>query len=170
MFRARARVCEPEAVAEGEQKSREGVNSAARGPNNIFCPHLNEVPPIDDIQHCTPPELREAAAAARDVNLPDKSRAEYEKAYEKFVAWQKMKKVPDGYVSENVMLAYFTDPKRMLRAKYPMVNLVDVEGGHPAAAPETSANMRRLHVINVYMAAPITHPTAPAPAATGKDV
>lgn len=49
------------------------------------------------------------AAAARDSNLPEKSREDYEKAYQRFLDWQKMKKVPDGYVSENVLLAYFTD-------------------------------------------------------------
>lgn len=62
-----------------------------------------------EIDQCTPPDVRDVAAAARDNNLPDKSRADYEKAYEKFLAWQQMKKVPDGYVSENVLLAYFTD-------------------------------------------------------------
>ena len=53
----------------------------------------------------TPPELRVVAAAARDSNLPDKSRADYEKAYEKFLAWKEMKLCPLECLSENILLA-----------------------------------------------------------------
>lgn len=57
----------------------------------------------------TPEELREVAKATRASNLPEKSGPDYEKAYEKFLDWKVMKKVSRDYVSENVLLAYFTD-------------------------------------------------------------
>lgn len=59
----------------------------------------------------TPPELKAAANAARQSNLPLKSKAKYEKAYDALLAWCKKKDVPDAYFTPNVLIAYFQDEK-----------------------------------------------------------
>lgn len=61
---------------------------------------------------CTPPDLKAAAASAAASNLPVKSKASYEKARQEFLAWCKKSKVPSGYVSANVLVAYFDDLKK----------------------------------------------------------
>lgn len=66
---------------------------------------------IDDSQmideRSTPPELRDAANEARNERLPKKSEPAYWKAFGVFQDWLKMTKVPEGYVSKTVLLAYF---------------------------------------------------------------
>ncbi len=55
----------------------------------------------------TPPDVRDAALNVVNNLLPSKSSAKYEASYRKFKSWCSSKKV--GNVSENVLLAYFSD-------------------------------------------------------------
>lgn len=64
-------------------------------------------------QRCTPPELKEVATKFRKSNIPLKSKDEYEKAHDDFQTWCKKKNVADGYVSANVLVAYFNELKEV---------------------------------------------------------
>ncbi|KAK4885288.1 hypothetical protein RN001_001559 [Aquatica leii] len=54
---------------------------------------------------CTPPEIRKIAENAVSNLLPNKSRAQYKKEFNKFQEWCNGNKIK--VVSENVMLSYF---------------------------------------------------------------
>lgn len=62
----------------------------------------------------TPPELREAAEAAREGVIPAKSKDVYEKAYARFMAW--LASQGTDRISENTLLPYF---REMLKEKKP---------------------------------------------------
>lgn len=51
-------------------------------------------------------DIEEAAEAALNSLLPEKSRKKYEKAYKQLTNWMEEKNVPDG-ISEKTLLAYF---------------------------------------------------------------
>ncbi|KAI4459453.1 scy1-related s/t protein kinase-like [Holotrichia oblita] len=53
----------------------------------------------------TPPEIREQAIKATDNLLPEKSRIQYERAYNLFSKWCSEKQIK--IYSENVLVAYF---------------------------------------------------------------
>lgn len=74
----------------------------------LSCP-VETLIQMDVPNRCTPPDLREAANVVREQRLPEKSRDDYLKAYDDFLKWHKMKHVPDGYVTSNVVMAYFKD-------------------------------------------------------------
>lgn len=59
---------------------------------------------MDEI-NCTPPELREVAEHTISELLPEKSKAAYDKEYQKFKCWCIENKA--SKISENVLLAYF---------------------------------------------------------------
>lgn len=64
---------------------------------------------MDEVNRCTPPELRTAADKMREQRLPEKSKDDYIDAFKQFMEWHAMKKVPQGYVTANVVMAYFMD-------------------------------------------------------------
>lgn len=73
---------------------------------------------------CTPPDvLVEATSAALNL-LPDKSKEKYLKEYISFKTWCELRKTKK--VSENILLAYFSEKSRILKssslwAKYSML-------------------------------------------------
>jgi integrase len=63
----------------------------------------------EDFEESTPPDLKEIASDFKEHLLPVKSREIYYKQWNKFKAWCNEREVPDNYVSENVLLAYFSE-------------------------------------------------------------
>lgn len=66
-----------------------------------------------DIEN-TPPDILETATNATLGLLPTTSQKKYEIAYEKFIKWRHEHKVKS--FSENVLLAYFTEISKTLKA------------------------------------------------------
>lgn len=64
---------------------------------------------MDEVNRSTPPDLRVAADNMREQRLPEKSKDDYIAAFNQFMAWHAMKKVPQDYVTMNVVMAYFMD-------------------------------------------------------------
>lgn len=58
--------------------------------------------------------IEEAAAAAVEELLPDKSKERYEKQYAKFKSWCNNKKV--NQVTEEVMLAFFAEESKIYKS------------------------------------------------------
>lgn len=62
----------------------------------------------------TPPEITEAANSAILNLLPAKSKLQYENTYNQFNEWRTKKKA--GKVSEHVLLAYFEEKSKKVKA------------------------------------------------------
>jgi hypothetical protein len=58
----------------------------------------------------TPPEIRQQAITATNNLLPERSRLQYERAYNLFNAWRNENRIKN--FSENVLLAYFQNFQR----------------------------------------------------------
>lgn len=68
----------------------------------------------DDELSSTPPNLIDAANSVISNLLPDKSRRQYENAYQQFKEWCEANKARK--TSENVLLAYFAEKSKKLKS------------------------------------------------------
>lgn len=66
----------------------------------------------DEIVSGTPPEIFKAVEDAKLSLLPAKSKRIYDKVYDEFVSWCKLKNVIDGNYTENVFLAFFLEKSK----------------------------------------------------------
>lgn len=56
----------------------------------------------------TPPLMVELAeTACRELLIPKRSSTTYQKYYDHLISWAKSKQVPEGYLSESVLISYF---------------------------------------------------------------
>lgn len=63
---------------------------------------------------CTPPEIRASAANVVTNLLPEKSRSNYEKQFQRFLDWCNTKNAQN--ISENVLLAYFDEESKKYKS------------------------------------------------------
>lgn len=68
----------------------------------------------EEITNCTPPEISEAANAAKLSLLPKKSAKIYENQYKLFLQWCTVNSVKN--TSENVLLAYFSEKAKQFKS------------------------------------------------------
>lgn len=68
----------------------------------------------DDEVSSTPPNLTDAANSVISNLLPEKSRRQYENAYQQFKEWCEANKARK--ISENVLLAYFAEKSKKLKS------------------------------------------------------
>lgn len=72
-----------------------------------------------DEEPSTPPEVRAIAEQATASLLPSKSKPIYDKNHDAFISWCKARHILDGYYSETILLAYFSE----LSARYASTTL-----------------------------------------------
>lgn len=70
---------------------------------------------MDDLDDFLPPEIQEAANRATLDLLPEKSRQQYDIAYNGFIEWSQLKKV-EGKFSESVFLVYFEEKSKLWKS------------------------------------------------------